>query len=203
MREEIPIVLLIIFILFVMFIINPSGFPPKGIHLSLSFIKQNFSTIALIVLVFCVVLIVFALSGESLRTPLNEKLNVREAVIRFVSEEPKMKKAKFVFPGKEEGKEVGKEEGKEVGKEEGKEEGEIATDNDHGAIKEGMTLLKNIKKDCQNRINFNVDNLCEESVCCNNFAVKDNLLHSRGKHQFKEVDFGTPNVQLTEVDYFR
>ena len=187
MREEIPIVLLIIFILFVMFIINPSGFPPKGIHLSLSFIKQNFSTIALIVLVFCVVLIVFALSGESLRTPLNEKLNVREAVIRFVSEEPKMKKAKFVFPGKEEGKE----------------EGEIATDNDHGAIKEGMTLLKNIKKDCQNRINFNVDNLCEESVCCNNFAVKDNLLHSRGKHQFKEVDFGTPNVQLTEVDYFR
>lgn len=90
-NKDIPILILIVFILFIIYLINPKGFPPPGVKSSLAFIYANIVDISLVVAVLFVIIIVFVISDYKLEeTPYN-----REATITFDSSyKPKPEKSK-------------------------------------------------------------------------------------------------------------
>ena len=213
MKDEIPIILLIIFILFVMYVINPVDFPPEGMKNSLRFLFKNFSTITLIVLVMLIVLIVMVLTQKKMGNELGDMIDEvkkRSATISFVT--PKLKnnkkKKEFEFPERlPSDKEIRQNLGVQ-NQDETQENDNYGMENDsneikEAGVKEAMFLLENTKKNCMDNMNFDAKNLCEDSTCCNNFAVKDNLVNSRKQFQFKDIAFGNSIAQLSDMDYFR
>ena len=190
--KDIPILILIVFILFIIYLINPDGFPPPGIKSSMAFIYENIVDISLVVAVLFIIIIVFVISDYKLEeTPYN-----REATITFDSGYKKKKNGK---PGKNAKTEMPSKallgntnhglnniialhknqvEGFALVADDNMEKNTPVVNNDKGDVFNPEKLPH------PNGKNVNVDELCDD--CNDKDAIKDKITYQKKQGKLKE-----------------
>ena len=182
-----------------MYLINPEGFPPAGMQESMVFIKANFTDIALVVAILCIVIIVFIVS----EIDITKNGYNREATIHFEHEKVKKKVKQSVKPSAMNMNGV-KDHYNEVVNE--------PKPQSHDA-KEGMRLanLQNFTNRLLNKVS--ASEMCEDGVCNNSYVAKNNINYSKKTPYlnrmipFKNVDGNTMVIDVptsvNDRDYFK
>ena len=199
MGQILPILMLIVFIFFIMYLINPEGFPPAGMQESMVFIKANFTDIALVVAILCIVIIVFIVS----EIDINKNGYNREATINFEHEKVEKKGKQSVKPSTMNMNGV-KDHYNEIVN------GEKPKSHD---AKEGMKLanLQNLTNRLFNKVS--ASEMCEDGVCNNSYVAKNNINYSKKTPYlnrmvpFKNVDGNNMVIDVptsvNDRDYFK